>query len=193
MFWESGGYQFNENTCQGQKLFGFRAQSIAPILHLKIPEENQCSLCWVIPAIYVRFGSKCVRLMSCGDSGHPSVHWPQGGPRTGLLDTIPLILIMSLSTPVTICVQWTANRGNTQCYGLKLISEIRACTQMNMFQEISVVLQPMCCFMAEHMTDVWPASLTAWVRGENRVTSGAVSTTQTFVHMWVAGRLHCFW
>lgn len=100
--------------------------------------------------------------------------------------------IMSLSTPVTICVQWTANTGNTR-YGLKLISEIQACIQMNTFQEIRAVLQTMCCFMAECVIDGWPASLTAWVRGENRVTGGAVSTTQIIVHMWLAGRLHCLW
>ena len=130
--------------------------------------------------------------MSCGDSGCPSVHWPQGGPRTELLGTIPLILIMSLSTPVTICVQWTANSGNTR-YGLKLISEIQACTQLSMFQENRVGLQTMCCFMAEHVIGGWPASLTAWMRGDNRVTGGAVSITQTIVHMWLAGRLHCLW
>lgn len=160
---------------------------------LRYLKKTQCSLRLVITAIYVRFGNKCVRLMSCVDSGHPSVHWPQGGPRTELLDTIPLILIMSLSTPVTICVQWAANSGNTH-YGLKLNSEIRACTQMSMFQEIKVVLQTMMCrFIAERVIDGSPASLTTWVRGENRVTHGAVSTTQTIVHMWLAARLYCLW
>lgn len=100
--------------------------------------------------------------------------------------------VMPLSTPGTICVQWTANTGNTR-YGLKLISAIQACIQMSTFQEIRAVLQTMCCFMAECVIDGWPASLTAWVRGESRVTGGAVSTTQIIVHMWLAGRLHCLW
>lgn len=85
MFWGSGEYQFNENTQQGQKLLGFRAQSIAATLHTEILEETQCSLRWVIVEIYLRFGNECVTPIYSEDSGHPSVHWPQCGPRAELL------------------------------------------------------------------------------------------------------------
>lgn len=107
MFWESGVYQFNEKTPQGQKLLSFRALSISSTLPTKILEETHGSLLWVIVEMCMRSGNQCVTPIPSEDPGHPSVHWPQGGPRPELLDTTPWILVMSLSTPVTVSsAQW---------------------------------------------------------------------------------------